>query len=228
MNALSEYLRERAARMRAAAEQRPEDPRYARSAQAIEALADHAEAGAQRGIFQMRYLLEHHIVDGRFAWPSGQSGRSIAQFGFDVPVTGEWDLEQFLMDLCDLAKSDATRHIGTSEAGFDHADAAALGQEFGIDVERIHQAIDTGRRLLMLYVVGIPAWHPLTPAASRRLEAIDGVKLTPGSEQAYGADPPLLVQNLPVHSEQEARALVAEIVGIDPGALGVTESGRVM
>jgi hypothetical protein len=33
------------------------------------------------------------------------------------------DLDQFLMDLCDLAKSDASRHIGTNEAAFDRDDA---------------------------------------------------------------------------------------------------------
>lgn len=77
MNALSKYLREQAAAHRATGAQRPADGRHRRSADALEALADHAEAGALDGLFQMRYLLEHHVADGRFAWPDGQSGRSI-------------------------------------------------------------------------------------------------------------------------------------------------------
>ena len=79
------------------AAQKPDDPRYESSAEALEALAAHAEAGAQQDVFQMRYLLGHHVVDGRFAWPNGQCGRSIMNFGFDKPVRDEWDLEQFLM-----------------------------------------------------------------------------------------------------------------------------------
>ncbi len=228
MNALSDHLREQAAAHRASAAERPDDPRYARSAEAIEALAAYADAGAEQGVFQMRYLLEHHVADGRFAWPDGQCGRSIAQFGFDVPVRSEWDLEQFLMDLCDLAKSDAARHIGEHESEFDRDDAAAIAERFGLSVERVHDALDTGRRYKQLFVVGIPDWHEVDAAARAQLEALDGVIVAPGAKEVYGDPPPLLVKNLSAPSLDEARERVAQIVAIDADALGVTASPRVI
>ncbi len=226
MNPLSEYLREQAAAHRATAAQQPDDPRFERSAAALEALAAHAEAGAERDLFQMRYLLGHHVVDGRFAWPEGQCGRSIANFGFDNPVDDEWDLEQFLMDLCDLAKSDAMRHIGSNEGDFERADAAQIAKRFGISEERVHQALDAGRGIRHVWTVGIPAWHELRADARAELEALDGVRLTPGSKQAYGDSPPLLVKNVPAASADDARELVARIVAIEAGALGVATSSQ--
>lgn len=227
MNALSEYLREQAAAHRASAAEKPDDPRYARSAEALEALADYADAGAERGVFQMRYLLDHHVVDGRFAWREGQCGRSIRHFGFDAPLTSEFDLEQFLMDLCDLAKSDASRYIGTNESEFQRDDAAAIAARFGLSVDRVHHALDTGRRYAQLFVVGIPQWHELDAAARAQLKALDGVVVEPGTTDAYGDAPPLLVKNLPAASEDDARERVAGIVGIEPGALGAAASPRV-
>src|SRR3954452_14922580 len=227
MNAVSEYLREQAAVQRATAAEPPGDARYEHSARALDALADYAEAGARDGVFQMRYLLEHHVVDGRFAWPEGQCARSILRFGFDVPVTDEFELEQFLMDLCDLAKSDASRHIGEHHDEFDRADAEAIGARFGLSVERVHHALDTGRRYAQLFIVGIPAWHRPGAAARAQLEALDGVIVAPGTKEDYGDNPPLLVKNLPAASEDEARERVAQIAGIEPGALGVAASPRV-
>lgn len=228
MNAVSEYLREQAAAQRATAADQPGDPRYEHSAQALEALADYAEAGARDGVFQMRYLLEHHVVDGRFAWPEGQCGRSTLRFGFDAPVTSEFELEQFLMDLCDLAKSDASRHIGEHEDEFDRDDAEAIAARFGLSVERVHHALDTGRRYAQLFIVGIPAWHELGAAARAQLEALDGVIVAPGAKEDYGDAPPLLVKNLPAANEGQARERVAQIAGIEPGALGVAASPRVV
>jgi hypothetical protein len=227
MNVLSEHLREQAAAHRATLVERPDDQRYVSSAEALEALADYADAGAENDIFQMRYLLAHHVVDGRFAWPEGQSGRAIAQFGFDVPVSGEWDLEQFLMDVCDLAKSDAARHIGTNEAEFDRADAEQLAERFGLSVERVHHALDSGRGYARLWAVGIPDWHELGPAARAQLEALDGVIVVSAREDDYDGPPPLLVKNVPAEDEQGARELIAQIVAIEPGALGVAASSRV-
>lgn len=228
MNPISEHLREQATAHRASAVERPDDPRHVRSAEALEALADYAEASAQRGVFAMRYLLEHHVVDGRFKWPKGQSGRAIERFGFEVPVTSEWDLEEFLMDLCDLAKSDATRHIGSNEGEFHRDDAQAIGARFGIDADRVHHALDTGRRLARLWIVGIPDWHEIDPAARAQLEAIDGVIVAPGRRKDYDGPPPLLVKNIPAENEARARERVAEIVGIETAALGVASSPRVL
>jgi hypothetical protein len=227
MNALSEYLREQAAAHRATGAEKPDDPRYARSAGTLEALARYAEAGAADGLFQMRYLLDHHVVDGRFAWPDGQCGRSIMQFGFDAPVTSEFEFEQFLMDLCDLAKSDASRHIGTHEDTFHRDDAEAIAARFGLSVDRVHHALDTGRRYGRLFVVGIPTWHELDAAVRAQLEALDGVVVAPGKKDAYGDAPPLLVKNLPAASEEDARERVARIVDIEPDALGAAVSPRV-
>ena len=227
MNALSEYLLEQAAMHRAIGAEKHDDPRHERSAEALEALADYAEAGAADGLYQMRYLLDHHVVDGRFAWPEGQCGRAIAQFGFDAPVTSEFELEQFLMDLCDLAKSDASRHIGTNESEFDRDDAEAIAARFGLSVDRVHHALDTGRRYARLFVVGIPQWHELDPGARAQLEALDGVVVAPGTTEAYGDAPPLLVKNLPAASEDDARERVARIVDIEPDALGAAASPRV-
>lgn len=98
MNALSDYFREQAAAHRATAAEKPDDPRYPQSAAALEALAMYADRGEEQGMSQMRYLLEHHVVDGRFAWAEGQCGRSIMRFGFDKPVSSESDLEQYLVD----------------------------------------------------------------------------------------------------------------------------------
>jgi hypothetical protein len=228
MNALTEYLREQAAAHRATAAEQPADHRYVASAKALEALADYAEQGAEREIFQMRYLLGHHLTDGRFAWPEGQSGRSIARFGFDRPVTSEWDLEQFLMDLCDLCKSDASRHIGGNAADLDRDDARALAARYGLDLERVHHALDTGRRYAKLWIVGIPDWHEIAPAARAELEELDGVVLAQASAKDYDEPPPLLVKNVPAADEQAARERIAAIVAIEPGALGVASSARVI
>ncbi|HUR84507.1 MAG TPA: hypothetical protein VMY78_04120 [Solirubrobacteraceae bacterium] len=227
MNALSEYLREQAAAHRATAAERPEDARYVRGAEALEALADYAQDGADQGLYQMRYLLEHHVVDGRFAWPEGQSGRAIRNFGFDRPVAGEADLEHFLMDLCDVAKSDASRHIGEHHEAFHRGDATLIARRYGLSVERVHHSLDTGRRYRQLFVVGIPAEHPVDAGTRARLEAIDGVIVAPGTKQAYGDAPPLLVKNVPAADDEEARAHVGNIVGIEPAALGAAASARV-
>jgi hypothetical protein len=228
VNPISEHFREQAATHRARAAERPGDPRHVHGAEALEALADYADARAEQGAFQMRYLLEHHVVDGRFAWTGGQCGRSVMQFGFDVPVRSEAELEQFLMDLCDRAKSDATRHIGEHEREFHRDDALAIATRFGIDVDRVHGALDAGRRYAQLFVVGIPDGHEVDTAARARLEALDGVIVARGTKEAYGEAPPLLVKNLPAADAQAARERVAEIVGIEPEALGATDSPRVL
>ncbi len=228
MNPISAHFLEQAAAHRERTAERPDDPRYPRSARALEALADRAEALAARDAFQMRYLLGHHVVDGAFAWTKGQCGRSVLQFGFDVAVHGEDELDQFLMDLCDRAKSDAARHIGEHESAFDRADAPAIAARFGIDVERVHGALDAGRGYRRLFVVGIPADHPLAAGARAALEAIDGAIVAPGSAEAYGEAPPLLVKNVPAVDGAAAREQVAQIVGIDAQALGVTDSPRVL
>ena len=227
VNPISEHFREQAAAHRGRAAEHPDDPRYGHSAEALEALADYAQASAEQGAFQMRYLLEHHVIDGRFAWTEGQCGRAVMQFGFDVPVRSEEELDQFLMDLCDRAKSDAARHIGEHESEFDRADALAIATRFGVDVDRVHGALDAGRRYRQLFVVGIPAEHEIGAAARAQLDAIDGVMVAPGAKPAYGDAPPLLVKNLPAVDEQAARERVAAIVGIDPAALGATDSPRV-
>ncbi len=224
VNPISEHFREQAAAHRARAADHPDDPRYGHSAAALEALADHADAAAERGAFQMRYLLEHHVVDGRFAWAEGQCGRSVLQFGFDVPVRSEDELDQFLMDLCDRAKSDATRHIGEHESEFDRDDARAIATRFGIDVDRVHGALDAGRRYRQLFVVGIPPEHAIDDAARAQLEAIDGAIVARASKEAYGDAPPLLVKNVPAPDERQARERIAEIVGIGVDALGVSPS----
>jgi hypothetical protein len=224
VNALSEYLREQAAAHRATAAETPDDPRYLQSAESLEALADYADAGAEQGLFQMRYLLEHHVVDGRFAWPEGQCGRSIMHFGFDQPVGGEWDLEQFLMDLCDMAKSDAARHIGSNEAEIDRADAAQLAERYGLGVDRVHGALDAGRGIRHVFAVGIPSWHELSPEVRAQLEALDGVIVERGPQAVYGDDAPLIVKNVPAPDERQARARIAEIVGIEVDALGASPS----
>ncbi|HEV2057754.1 MAG TPA: hypothetical protein VGR11_00270 [Solirubrobacteraceae bacterium] len=224
MNAISEYLREQAAAHRATAAEKPDDPRYLQSAAALEALAAYADAGAEQGVFQMRYLLEHHVVDGRFAWADGQCGRSIMHFGFDAPVRSEGELEQFLMDLCDMAKSDAARHIGSNESEIDRGDAAALAERYGIGVDRVHGALDAGRGIRHVFAIGIPAWHEPSAEMRAELEAIDGVIVEPGKEAVYGKDPPLIVKNVPAPDERQARERVAQIVGIEPGALGASPS----
>jgi hypothetical protein len=228
VNPISEHFREQAAAHRARAAALPDDPRYARSADALEALAAHADADAERGAFQMRYLLEHHVVDGRFAWADGQCGRSVMQFGYDVPVRDEMEFDQFLMDLCDRAKSDTARHIGENEARFDRDDALAIATRFGIDVDRVHGALDAGRRYRQLFVVGIPHWHAVDAAALGELEALDGVIVARGAGAAYGDEPPLLVKNVPAVDGEAARMRVAEIVGLEPETLGVTNSPRVL
>jgi hypothetical protein len=228
VNPISEHFREQAAAHRARAAEHPDDPRYVHGAEALEALADYADANAAQNAFQMRYLLAHHVVDGRFAWAGGQCGRSVLQFGFDIPVRSEGEFEQFLMDLCDRAKSDATRHIGEHESEYDRADAAAIAARYGIDVDRVHGALDAGRRYRQLFVVGIPGGHDVDTAARARLEAIDGVIVAPGTKEAYGDAPPLLVKNVPAADEHAARERVAEIVGIEPAALGATDSPRVL
>jgi hypothetical protein len=227
VNPISAHFREQAAAHRARAAEHPHDPRYAHSAEALEALAGYADAAAERGAFQMRYLLEHHVVDGRFAWADDQCGRSVMQFGFDVPVRSEDELDQFLMDLCDRAKSDAARHIGEHESEFDRDDARAIATRFGIEVDRVHGALDAGRRYRQLFVVGIPAEHEIDDDARAELEAIDGAIVAPGAKEAYGDAPPLLVKNVPAVDAAAARERVAAIVGIDPAALGATDSPRV-
>ena len=224
VNALSEYFCEQAAAHRATAAENPDDPRYRQSAEALEALAAYAEQGAEQNVFQMRYLLEHHVVDGRFAWAKGQCGRSIMHFGFDRPVRDEMELEQFLMDLCDMAKSDAARHIGSNEGEIDRADAPELAERYGLGLERVHGALDAGRGIRHVFSIGIPSWHELSPEMRAELEAMDGVIVEQGPEAVYGKDAPLLVKNVPAPDERQARARIAEIVGIEVDALGASPS----
>ena len=225
MNALSAYLLEQAAEHRSTAAENPDDPRYRQSAEALEALAEYAEAGARENVFQMRYLLDHHVDDdGRFAWATGQCGRSIMHFGFDRPVRDEMELDQFLMDLCDMAKSDAARHIGTSQGAIDRAEAPALAKRYGIGVDRVHGALDAGRGIRHVFSIGIPSWHELSPQMRAELEAMDGVIVEPGKEAIYGNDAPLIVKNVPGADERQARARIAEIVGIEVDALGASPS----
>ncbi len=68
--------------------------------------------------------------------------------------------------------------------------------------------------------------RPRTSWARRRAElaAIDGVIVEQGTKQIYGQDPPLLVKNVPAPDERQARERIAEIVGIDADALGVSPS----
>ena len=224
MNAISEYLREQAAAHRATAAENPDDPRYRQSAEALEALAAYADAAAEQEAFQMRYLLEHHVTDGRFAWSEGQCGRSIMHFGFDAPVRSEFELEQFLMDLCDLAKSDAARHIGAHEGEIDRADAPALAERYGIGVDRVHGSLDAARGIRHVFSIGIPSWHELSAEARAELEAIDGVIVEQGKEAVYGRDAPLIVKNVPAPDERQARARIGEIVGLEADALGASPS----
>ena len=209
MNALSDYFREQAAAHRATAAEKPDDPRYPQSAEALEALAMYADRGEEPGMFQMRYLLEHHVVDGRFAWAEGQCGRSIKHFGFDKPVSSECDLEQYLMDLCAMAKSDAARHIGSNE---------------GLAVDRVHGALDAGRGIRHVFSVGIPAWHEVSPEVRAELEALDGAIVEPGKQAIYGNDAPLIVKNVAAPDERQARERIAQIVGIEVDALGASPS----
>lgn len=144
-----------------------------------------------------------------------------------MPVRSEWDLEQFLMDLCSLAKSDATRYVGEHEDEFDRADALAIATRFGISAEHVHHALDTGRRYSRMFIVGVPHRHPVGRDARAALEAIDGVNVAPGAREEYGETPPLLVKNVPAAGADEACERVAAIVGIGAAALGVTQSPRV-
>ena len=224
MNALSDYFREQAAAHRATAAEKPDDPGYPQSAEALEALAMYADRGEEQGMFQMRYLLEHHVVDGRFAWAEGQCGCSIMHFGFDKPVSSECDLEQYLMDLCAMAKSDAARHIGSNEGEIDRDDAPDLAKNYGLAVDRVHGALDAGRGIRHVFSVGIPAWHEVSPEVRAELEALDGVIVEPGKQAIYGNDAPLIVKNVPAPDERQARERIAQIVGIEVDALGASPS----
>ena len=227
---LGDFFRECAAAHREAAKERPDDPRPARSAEALEDLADYADTAAEEGLFQMRYLLEHHVVDGKFAWPNGQSGRTAARWGYDQPVYDPVERENFLMDLCDLAKIDACRHVGNPSSGFERKDADAIAERYGISLQLVHHAFDTGRGYAHLFTVGIPDWHELGDAARGKLEAMDGVKLMVGKHEEFPEEdgPPLLACNIVADNESHAREIVARIVDIDPGALGVGKTQRVL
>jgi hypothetical protein len=228
MTALGDYFREQASAHRASAQEHPDDPRYPRSADALENLADYTDVAAEEGLFQTRYLLDHHIVDGKFAWPEGQSGRAVPRYGFDQPIRDPMDRETFLMDLCDLAKIDAARHIGSSERDFDRAEALEIAKRYGLSRDLVHHALDTGRGYFHLFAVGIPHWHKLTRDARTELEAMDGVALMRGRKQEFPDEekPPLVACNIVADNEAQAREIVAQVVDIDPGALGVKQTAR--
>jgi|GEM_PF-3554961 len=230
VTAVGDFFRERAAAHRAAAPQSTDDPRPQRSAEALDDLADYADRAADDGLFQMRYLLAHHIVDGRYAWPDGQSGRAASRFGFDQPVYDPIEHEQFLMDLCDLAKIDACRYVGDPGNGFDRGDAAEIAEHYGLSLELVHYALDTGRGYAQLFAVGIPFWHELSDAAREQLLALDGVKLVSGEREQFADEdePPLLACNIAADDESHAREIVARIVDVDPGALGVGKIQRII
>jgi len=230
VTALGDFFRERAAAHRATAGEHPDDPRYTRSADALDDLADYADRAAEEGLFQMRYLLEHHVIDGRFAWPEGQSARTASRWGYDQPVYDPVDREQFLMDLCDLAKNDACRHVGDPQNGYDRDDADVIAKRFGISLELVHHAFDTWCSYANLFAVGIPFWHELGETARAQLEEMDGVKLVEGKHEQFPEEdePPLLACNIVADDEAHAREIVARIVDIDPDALGVGRTQRVL
>jgi hypothetical protein len=230
VTAIGDFFRERAAAHRATAPERPDDPRPQRSADALDDLAEYADTAAEEGLFQMRYLLEHHVVDGTFAWPEGQSGRAASRWGFDQPVYDPIEREQFLMDLCDLARNDACRHIGDPQNGFERDDAEAIAERYGISLQLVHHAFDTGRGYAHLFAVGIPFWHDLGETARAQLAEMDGVKLVAGKDEQFPDEdePPLLACNIVADDEAHARQIVARIIDIDPEALGVGRTQRVL
>jgi hypothetical protein len=227
-NPLSAFFRETARRL--LSEARPGDPRYQQSAAALENLADHAERMAAEDQFQMRYLLEHHVRDGAYTWRDGQSGRSVARYGFDRPIYDPMELDVFLMDMVDMAKVDACRHIGDPQNGFDRADAEQIAKRYGLSLRLVHHALDTGRGYRSLYAVGIPHWHELSAEARTQLEALDGVKIVRGSKEDFPAEkkPPLVACNIVADDEEHARTIVAEIAGIEMEALGAALTDRVL
>jgi hypothetical protein len=227
VTAIGNYFREEASTHREAASGRPDDPRFVRSADALDELANYTDRAAEDGLFQVRYLTDHHVVDGTFAWPDGQSGRAVKRYGFDAPVDAWTDPDMFLMDLCDLAKIDATRHVGTVENGFERDDVDAIAKRFGLSVDLVHHALDTGRGYAHLFVVAIPAWHDLGEARAE-LEAMDGVFLQAGRAKDFPQEdePPLLACNIVADDEPHARRIVGTVVGIDADALGVNRTER--
>jgi hypothetical protein len=230
MTAIGDFFRKVAATHRESAKERPDDPRYPRSADSLDDLADYADQAADEGLFQMRYLLDHHVVDGEFAWPDGQSGRTVARFGFDQPVQDPMEREMFLMDLCDLAKIDASRHVGTPESGFERADAPEIAKRYGLGIEIVHRALDSGRGYVAMFAVAIPHWHAVSDSARAKLEELDGVALRPAREEDFPDEdePPLVAINVVADSETHARETVAEIVGIEPDALGIKQTARIL
>ena len=128
------------------------------------------------------------------------------------------------MDLCDMAKSDAARHIGSNEGEIDRADAPELAKRYGLAVDRVHGALDAGRGIRHVFSIGIPDYHELSPEARAELEAIDGVIIEQGKQAIYGDHPPLIVKNVPAADERAARERIAQIVGIETEALGASPS----
>lgn len=85
------------------------------------------------------------------------------------------------MDLCELAKHDARRHIGDPRNDSHRDDAEAIAKRNGLSVELVHHALDTGRGYAHLYAVAVPYWHELGDAA--RAQQMDGVKLLAGDRE---------------------------------------------
>lgn len=217
---LGDYFRERARHRRDLATASPDDVRHVRSAEALVELGATADREIESGGYHASHLLRHHVVDGRFAWPDGQSGRAVSNWGFDAPAGGRDEHEAFLGDLCDLATWDACRHIAAHEGDFDRAAVATIAQRYGVSQDRVHSALD-GARYTQLFQVGIPRWHELTPEMRGALEGLDGTWVESGQADRRGdAERPTYVNNVGAGSALEAREIVGGLIDIDPEALG--------
>lgn len=217
---LGNYFREHAQRRRELATSRPDDPRQLSAAEALDELAVTADREIHNQGFYACHLLRHHVHDGRFAWPDGQSGRAVSNWGFDSPVRDPEAHDAFLGDLCDLATWDACRYIAEHEGAFDRLDAAVIAKRYGVSPERVHSALD-GARHHQLFQVGIPYWHKLTGEMVQALEDLDGTWIDLSTAVRRDDDErPTYVNNVGASSESLARQLVGELVAIDPAALG--------
>jgi hypothetical protein len=143
MSQLSSYIGSQAAWRREKAEQYPDDERNARSAVALEGLADHvAELEAARDP-RVRYLVQFHQPGGPGTPIGGEeTQRQISRWGFHRSDITPEQRDEFVTELCALAAQDAFEFLRDTRTDFTLDQVPELAEQLGLSDGDVARALN--------------------------------------------------------------------------------------